>query len=109
MRKIGKKALAYILAVTMCFSVVNVPVYAQGSTVTEVSTEAETTSEALTEEATVLGNDVESTTEEVVATEETTTDGNDGNTWNQVTTENVYEGENYRVTFTLPSNWDAGV
>lgn len=43
MRKIGKKALAYILAVTMCFSVVNVPVYAQGSTVTEVSTEAETT------------------------------------------------------------------
>lgn len=35
MRKIGKKALAYILAVTMCFSVVNVPVYAQGSTVTE--------------------------------------------------------------------------
>lgn len=108
MRKIGKKALAYILAVTMCFSVVNVPVYAQGSTVTEVSTEAETTSEALTEEATVLGNDVESTTEEVVATEETTTDGNDGNTWNQVTTENVYEGENYRVTFTLTSNWDAG-
>lgn len=92
----------------MCFSVVNVPVYAQGSTVTEVSTEAETTSEALTEEATVLGNDVESTTEEVVATEETTTDGNDGNTWNQVTTENVYEGENYRVTFTLTSNWDAG-
>lgn len=108
MKKIGKKALAYILAVTMCFSVVNVPVYAQGSMVTEVSTEAETTSEALTEEATVLGNDVESTTEEVVATEETTTDGNDGNTWNQVTTENVYEGENYRVTFTLTSNWDAG-
>jgi len=62
MKKIWTKALAYVLAVTMCFSVVNVPVYAQGSTVTE----------------------------------ETTTDGNDGSTWDQVTTENVFEGENYK-------------
>lgn len=108
MKKIWTKALAYVLAVTMCFSAVNVPVYAQGSTVTEVSTEAETTSEAVTEEATVSGNDAEPTTEEVASTEEATTDGNDGSTWDQVTTENVFEGENYKVTFTLTSNWDAG-
>lgn len=108
MKKIWTKALAYVLAVTMCLSAVNVPVYAQGSKDTEVSTEAETTSEAVTEEATVSGNDAEPTTEEVVSTEEATTDGNDGSTWDQVTTENVFEGENYRVTFTLASNWDTG-
>lgn len=108
MKKIWTKALANVLAVTMCFSAVNVPVYAQESTVTEVSTEAETTSETVTEEVTVSGNDAEPITEEVVSTEETTTDGNDGSTWDQVTTENVFEGENYRVTFTLTSNWDAG-
>lgn len=108
MRKIWTKALAYMLAVTMCFSAVNVPVYAQGSTVTEVSTETETTNEVVTEETTVLANDAEPTTEEVVNTEEETTDGNDGSTWDQVTTESVFEGENYRVTFTLTSNWNAG-
>lgn len=108
MKKIWTKALAYVLAVTMCLSAVNVPVYAQGSTVTEVSTETKTTSEAITEEATVSGSDAEATTEEVVSTEEATTDENDGSTWDQVTTENVFEGENYKVTFTLTSNWDAG-
>ncbi len=108
MKKIWTKALAYVLAVTMCLSAVNVPVYAQGSTVTDVSTEAETMSEAVTEEATVSGNDAEPTTEEVASKEEATTDGNDGNTWDQVTTETVFEGENYKVTFTLTSNWDAG-
>lgn len=49
MKKTWTKVLAYMLAVTMCFSAVNVPVYAQESTVTEVSTEAETTSDAITE------------------------------------------------------------
>ena len=97
MKKIWTKVLAYTLAVTMCFSAVDIPVYAQESTVTEVSTEAETTGEVVTEEATVSGNDAEPTT-----------DGNDGSTWDQVTTENVFEGENYRVTFTLTSYWDAG-
>lgn len=108
MKKIWTKALAYVMAVTMCFSAVNVPAYAQEGTVTEASTEAVTTNEAVTEEATVSGNDAESATEDVVATEETTTDGNDGSTWDQVTTENVFEGENYKVTFTLTSNWNAG-
>ena len=108
MKKIWTKALAYVMAVTMCFSAVNVPAYAQEGTVTEASTEAVTTNEAVTEEATVSGNDAESATEDVVATEETTTDGNDCSTWDQVTTENVFEGENYKVTFTLTSNWNAG-
>ena len=114
MKKTWTKVLAYMLAVTMCFSAVNVPVYAQESTVTEVSTEAETTSEAITEEATVLGNDAEPTTEEVESTEETertekvTVDEDDSSTWDQVTTENVFEDENYKVIFTLTSNWDEG-
>lgn len=78
MRKIGKKALAYLLAVNVCLGAVNVPAYAQESTITEVSTEAETM------------------------------EGTGGSTWDQVTTENIYEGENYRVTFILTSNWNTG-
>lgn len=108
MKKIWTKALAYMLAVTICFSAVNFHVYAKESTVTEVSTEAETTSETVTEEVTASDDDAELTTEEVVSTEEAMTDGNDSSTWDQVTTENVFEGENYKVTFTLTSNWDAG-
>lgn len=49
MKKIWTKALAYVMAVTMCFSAVNVPAYAQEGTVTEASTEALTTNEAVTE------------------------------------------------------------
>ena len=108
MKKIRTKVLAYVLAVIMCLSAVNVPVYAQESTVTEISTEAEATREVVTEEATVSGNDAEPTPKEVAGTEEATADGNDGSTWDQVTTENVFEGENYKVTFTLTSNWEAG-
>lgn len=29
-------------------------------------------------------------------------------TWDCVTTESVYKGENYQVTFTLTSSWDSG-
>ncbi len=112
MKKIWTKVLAYMLAVTMCFGVVNAPVYAQESAVTEALTEKESTSEAVTEEATLPGNDAETTTEKVASTEETgstekaTVD--DSSTWDQVTTENVFEGENYKVIFTLTSNWDSG-
>lgn len=108
MKKIWTKALAYVLAATMCLSAVNAHVYAHESMVTEVSTEVETTSEIVTEETNVSGNDAEPITENVASTEEATTDGIDGGTWDQVTTENVFEGENYKVTFTLTSNWDAG-
>lgn len=103
MKKIWTKAVAYVLVVTMCLGAVNVPVYAQESVVAEVSTKVENTSEAVIEEATVSSSDVESTTEDVVSTEE-----NDGGVWDQVTTENVFESKNYKVTFTLTSNWDAG-
>jgi len=114
MKKTWTKVLAYMLAVTMCFSAFNVPVYAQESTITAASTEAETTSEAVTEEATLPGNDAETTTEKVASTEETgstekaTVDEDDSSTWDQVTTENVFEGKNYKVIFTLTSNWDEG-
>lgn len=59
MRKIWKKTLAYLLAATMCFSVVSVPAFAQGSNVAETATE--------------------------------------------IDTEDVFEHENYRITFTLTS------
>lgn len=65
MRKIWRKALAYMLVVIMCFSVVNVHVYAQESTVTEVSTDTEVRNETVMGEITVSGNDAESTTETV--------------------------------------------
>ena len=52
MKKIRTKVLAYVLAVIMCLSAVNVPVYAQESTVTEISTEAEATREVVTDKTT---------------------------------------------------------
>ena len=89
MRKIWRKALAYTLAIIMCFSAVNVSVYAQESTVSEVSTQIEAT-------------------ESIANTEGGTTDGTDGGAWDQVTTKDVFEGEGFRVTFTLTSHWDTG-
>ena len=52
MKRFWNKALAYILVFAMCFSVVNVPVYARESNITEDSTGAETVSETVTEEMT---------------------------------------------------------
>ena len=77
-----------MLVETMCFSAVNVPVYAQGNIVTGVEMEVQT-----------MGK---------IASEEDTTDGTDSSEWDQVTTEKVFRGENYRVIFTLTSSWDAG-
>ncbi len=108
MRKNWTKILAYMLAATMYLSAVNVPVYAQGSMVTEVSAETETMSEAVAEDAIVPDNDAGLTREGELSAEETKNDGNDNNTWDQVTTENIFVGNNYRVTFTLTSNWDTG-
>lgn len=112
MKRFWNKALAYILVFAMCFSVVNVPVYAHESNITEDSTGVETASEAVTEERTteesVLDNNTEATTEENTIDSQEIVDENDGSTWDQVTTENIFEGENYRVTFTLTSYWDTG-
>lgn len=102
MKKIWTKVLACIMTVTMCLGTVNVPVYAHGNAVTEVTTEAGITSGTLTEDTIISDNNVEPTINK------STTDENKGSTWDQVTTENVFEGENYKVTFTLTSNWDAG-
>lgn len=105
-----EKILAHMLAVTICFSAVEIPVYAQGYIDTEV--ESDNTSEAVTDkvtvEETVSDNDAETTTDDTVNTEEETTDGSDGKAWDQVTTEKIFEGENYKVTFTVTSYWDAG-
>ncbi len=108
MRKNWKKALAFTLAVIMCFSTVNVPVYAQGSTVIEAEKTSESVMDEVTIEETVSDNDAETTSEVSINIEEEITDGTDGSTWDQVTTENVFEGQNYRVTFTVTSYWDAG-
>lgn len=112
MKRFWNKALAYILVFAMCFSVVNVPVYARESNITEDSTGAETVSETVTEEMTteesVSDNNTEATTEENTIDSQEIEDENDGSTWDQVTTENIFEGENYRVTFTLTSYWDTG-
>lgn len=90
MSKIWRKALAYILATIMCFSVINVPVYAHESIVTDVSMETENANEATTEELIIFSNDAEAST------------------WDQVTTEKIFEGENFKVTFTLTSYWETG-
>lgn len=104
--------MAYILVLVMCFSVVNVPAYAQESNITENSTGVETTSETVTEEMTteesVSDNNAEVPTEEDTIDSQEIVAENDGSTWDQVTTENVFEGKNYRVTFTLTSYWDTG-
>lgn len=112
MKRFWNKALAYILVLVMCFSVVNVPAYAQESNITENSTGVETTSETVTEEMTteesVSDNNAEVPTEEDTIDSQEIVAENDGSTWDQVTTENVFEGKNYRVTFTLTSYWDTG-
>lgn len=100
-----------MLAVVVCLCAINVPVYAQGNTVPKLDAEAEITNETVTEkiftDETISGIDAEPRTDKSVNTDETT-DGTNDNVWDQVTTESIFEDENYRVTFTLSSYWDAG-
>ena len=93
MMKMWKKALAFVLAAVMTFSAVNVPVHAQKSTIAVESAAGETIIEE-----TVSGNGAEGTI----------TDGVNDNEWDYVTVEDIYESENYNVTFTLQSYWDSG-
>ncbi len=83
MKRFCSKALAWMLVFVMLFSAVNTPAYAQESTVTEVMTENEEISEGVTDEI-------------------------NGSAWDKVTTENIFEGENFKVTYTLSSYWDTG-
>lgn len=102
MKEIWRRVLAFMLV--MCVSMVNVPVYAQENVEAETVMEMKTTntdstaaSDTVLGNNTISGNDAE---ESVVGTK-------DGE-WDGATTENVFEGENYRVTFTLDSYWDVG-
>ncbi|MBE5865348.1 MAG: VWA domain-containing protein [Lachnospiraceae bacterium] len=85
--KIWKKIWASVLIVAVCINTVNVSSYAQETTSIENATYTENM---------------------ITSSMEGTIDGTDNSTWDQVTTENIFEGENYRVTFTLTSYWDAG-
>lgn len=117
MKKVRNKVLAYILVFVMAFSAANVPVHAKEGTVTEVVTENEETvadEEVVKESASDV--DTELATENAVNTEEITTDETadetsdetDGSTWDEVTTENMFAGGNFRVTYTLSAYWDTG-
>lgn len=78
-----KRVLVLTLVLGMIFNVANVSVYAQESVET-AEVEVDVTSKIS-----------ETTTNEI------------GN-WDQITTESVFEGENYRVIFTLNSYWNDG-
>ncbi|MDE7252729.1 MAG: cellulose binding domain-containing protein [Acetatifactor sp.] len=102
MKRAWKRALAFLLVIAMELSVVNVPVvYAQENV--EAASEyletnkAETESEMQAENGTTAGSDADIPTDETGIEE-----------WDQKTTEKVFEGENYKVTFTLASYWDTG-
>ncbi len=102
MKKIGDKILAYMLTLIVCVSMVNVPVYAQENTMTEITTESEEVTEDLIEAESTSDNDT------ATITEEANTDEADDSTWDKVTMEKVFEGENFKVTYTLSSYWDTG-
>ncbi len=105
-KKNWRKALIYIIVFTMCFTFVSIPTYAEGIDITQAETEIETASE-IAEEFTV--KETVSDNDSIVISEETTNaEKADGRAWDQVTTESVYEDENYKITFTLVSYWDAG-
>lgn len=103
MNRRWKRALAFILAVTISAGTMNVSeVYAQGNAGLGSSEYLETQAagtvdKAVVEEGTTAGDDVD---------KEGTETGQKG--WDQTTTEKVFEGENYRVTFTLSSYWNTG-
>ena len=71
--------------------------------ISEAETVEETTEEiSEAETAEVETETVEETTE--LSTKETESE----NDWDGVTTENIYEAENYKITFTLASHWNTG-
>lgn len=72
MKKIWRRTLAYVMTVTMYFSAVNVPVYAKESNTTEVLAEMEGTKSRI-----------------------------DSSTWDQVTIEDVFESNDYKVLHLL--------
>ena len=84
MKKMWKKVLVYMMSVAMLLGTVNVPVHAQNSLMEASATSGET------------------------AIESAVTDEVNNGKWDHVTVEDIYEGENYKVRFTLQSFWDSG-
>lgn len=105
MKKFMRKALASMLVFTMCFSSVNISAFAQNVDEIDTTTEVviEQTTDDTIEETTSVD---ESISESETDAEPTTTSDNSG--WDQTTKEKIFEGENFKVYFTLSSNWDAG-
>ncbi len=104
MRKIWEKALAFMLVLAISVSVVNVPVYAQATTevqstetVTEESTVDTSTEEQIQSVETVSGNEAVTTAVE-----------SQSNGWDGVTTQQTYEGDNYKIIFMLDGYWNGG-
>lgn len=104
MKKIWKKALAFVLVLAISVSTVNLPVYAQANTevqsvetVTEETTADTSTEEQIQSVQTVSGN------EAVASAVESQSNG-----WDGVTTQQTYEGENYKITFMLDGYWNGG-
>ena len=104
MKKFMRKALASMLVFTMCFSSVNISAFAQNVDEIDTTTEVviEQTTDDTIEETTSVD---ESISESETDAEPTTTSDNSG--WDQTTKEKIFEGENFKVYFTLSSNWHA--
>ena len=105
MKKFMRKALASMLVFTMCFSSANISAFAQNVDEIDTTTEVviEQTTDDTIEETTSVD---ESISESETDAEPTTISDNSG--WDQTTKEKIFEGENFKVYFTLSSNWDAG-
>ena len=114
MKKNWEKTLAYLLVVIICINTINIPVFAQDNVVTSES--LETVNEISTGESVeeIIDETVMGENESLVSDEEQTaeivlyTDEVDDNKLEQLVTEKVFESDNYRIIFTLISNWDSG-
>lgn len=97
MRRRWNKVLAYTLIITMWASMINIPINARENTDSAIEIKNE-----VGVENTEVEKIVESDTEKVVI------DENDGGLWDGITTENIYEGNDFKITYTLTSYWDTG-
>ncbi len=84
MRTIGKRMLAFLIALLMCITSINVPVNAQNN-------------EQAQSRETISSNEANTSVAEVQKSD-----------WDGVTTQEIYEGDNYKITFILDGYWDGG-
>ena len=83
MNKVWKKVVVCILV--CCLLIINTNMCVYGNTDIEISTDLEITSQ-----------------------DDGTVDENSFSPWNNENTESVFEDENFKISFTLSSNWDGG-